>query len=220
MGGFEMTLAGTTPHLGKPNESVFAVRFMGDVAYVVTFERTDPFYIIDLHNPAFPQVVGELSIPGFSSYLHPLELDGVSMILGIGEAVSVSTGRREGVKISLFDVSNSSSPVENATFIDKGAYSSAGTDYYSFRYLEQSQKLIIPKSEYSWSSNNNFDGFVVYDIALSNITSSYSIQHASSYDIFNVLSVLIYILEYKSGISVWTRDSTIKTAPPTFCFDS
>merc|ERR1711862_56642 len=232
MGGFEMTLAGTTPHLGKPNESLFAVRFMGDVAYVVTFERTDPFYIIDLHDPAFPQIVGELSIPGFSSYLHPLELDGVSMILGIGEAVSVSTGRREGVKISLFDVSNSSSPVENATFIDKGAYSSAGTDYYSFRYLEQSQKLIIPKSEYSWSSNNNFDGFVVYDIALSNITSSYSIQHASSYDIFNgcwysasmparslvfqsklttilslVLSVLIFILEYKSGISVWTRDS-------------
>jgi len=183
--GFEMQLAGMTPKLGKPNESVFAVRFLGDMAYVVTFERTDPFYIINLSDPAQPRVVGELSIPGFSSYLHPLKLDGVPMILGIGEAVSESTGRREGVKISLFDVSNASNPVENATFIDKGAYSSAGHDYYSFRYLESSQKLIIPKSEYSWSSDNNFDGFVVYDIALSNITSTYSIQHASSYDIFN-----------------------------------
>jgi len=183
--GSEMQVAGMTPNLGKPNESVFSVRFIGDKAYVVTFERTDPFYIIDLQDPAQPQVVGELSIPGFSSYLHPLEIDGVPLILGIGEAVSESTGRREGVKISLFDVSNSSNPIENATIVEKGAHSSAGHDYYSFRYLDASQKLIIPKSEYSWTSDNNFDGFVVYDISLSSITSNFVIQHASSYDIFS-----------------------------------
>ena len=165
--GAEMPVIGKTKHLGKPNESVFAVRLIQvsqtadcdighhysvcdssllfsphppqDVAYVVTFERTDPFYIIDLSNVTNPEMVGELQIPGFSSYLHPLKINGVPLILGIGEDVSEETGRRIGVKVSLFDVSNSSDPIENATFVDKGAYSAAGNDFYAFRYLPASQ---------------------------------------------------------------------------------
>jgi len=177
--GAEMPVIGKTKHLGKPNESVFAVRLIKDKAYVVTFERTDPFYIIDLSNAAIPEMIGELQIPGFSSYLHPININGVPLMLGIGEDVS-EDGRRIGVKVSMFDVSNSSNPVENATYVDKGAYSAAGADFYAFRYLPSSQKLIIPKSKYTASSEGNFDGFVVYDIELGNISEAYEIEHASS----------------------------------------
>ncbi|EJK63174.1 hypothetical protein THAOC_16186 [Thalassiosira oceanica] len=177
--GAEMPVIGKTTHLGKPNESVFAVRLIQDKAYVVTFERTDPFYIIDLSNATKPEMIGELQIPGFSSYLHPINISGVPLMLGIGEDVS-EDGRRIGVKVSMFDVSNSSNPVENATFVDKGAYSAAGSDFYGFRYLPSSQKLIIPKSKYTTSSEGNFDGFVVYDIDLGDISEAYEIEHASS----------------------------------------
>jgi len=183
--GAEMPVIGKTPHLGKPNESVFAVRLIQDKAYVVTFERTDPFYIIDLSNATKPEMVGELQIPGFSSYLHPITINGVQLMLGIGEDVSEQTGRRIGVKVSLFDVSDFSSPQENATFVEKGAYSAAGSDFYAFRYLPSSQKLIIPNSKFTSSSDGNFDGFVVYDIELGNISEAYEIEHASSRDIWS-----------------------------------
>jgi hypothetical protein len=168
--------------LGKPGESVFATRFIGDRAYIVTFERTDPFYIYDMSNHSKPVKLGELKIPGFSSYLHPIELEGIPFMLGVGEHVDATTGRRVGVKISLFDISDEKNPTENDTFVDDNAYSSAGHDFYSFRYLPQLKKLILPKSEYTWSDKGNFDGFVVYDVAIGNITQTHEIPHVTSYN--------------------------------------
>merc|ERR1712194_639946 len=124
----EMIKVGESGHVGKPNEAVYSVRFIGPRAYIVTFERIDPFYIYDLSDPTDPTKLGELEIPGFSSYLHPLEIDGVPLILGIGEHVDERQSR-VGVKISLFDISDLTNPTENATFLDKGAYSSAGNDF-------------------------------------------------------------------------------------------
>jgi len=183
-GGQEMERVGESDHLGKPNESVYAVRFMGPRAYIVTFERIDPFLIYDLSDPANPEKLGELEIPGFSSYLHPVALDGASMMLGLGEHVDPQTQCRAGVKISLFDVSDPANPTESATFVDQGAYSSVGYDFKSFRYLSLSKKLIFPRSKYTWTQNDNFDGFAVYDISANAITKSYQIQHASSYDMY------------------------------------
>lgn len=182
--GPEMRLAGETDHIGKPNEEVKAVRFIGDRAYIVTFETTDPFYIFNLTDPSDPKKLGELEIPGFSSYLHPVVIDEVSLMLGVGQHANETTGITDGVKISLFDISNPQSPTETATFVDKGAYSSAGNDYKAFRYLPLSKKLILPKREYTGSEEGNFDGFVVYDINVDDITPSYEIQHASSYNIY------------------------------------
>ena len=116
--------------------------------------------------------------------MHPIEIDGVPLILGIGEHVDERQSR-VGVKISLFDISDLTNPTENATFVDEGAYSSAGNDFKAFRYLPQSRKLILPKSKYTWSDEGNFDGFVVYDVSLGAVKSSYEIQHASSYDMYN-----------------------------------
>ena len=84
-----------------PGEDIFAVRFLGDVGYVVTFERTDPLYTIDLSDPAAPQVTGELEIPGYSAYLHPL---GDGKLLGVGQDATTD-GRTTGTQVSLFDVS-------------------------------------------------------------------------------------------------------------------
>lgn len=94
-------------------------------------------------------------------------------MLGIGQSVDEATGWQEGVKISLFDVSNPSSPVEKAVFVDPNSNSDAEHDFKSFRYLTQSQKLILHKSEYTWRRNGNFDGFVVYNVTADKIAPDY-----------------------------------------------
>lgn len=91
-----------------PGEQIKSARFMGNYAYVVTFRQTDPLFVIDLSKPESPEIKGEVKLPGFSSYLHPV---GEGLLAGIGYG-----GTEEGVdgsgKISLFDVSQPSEPKE------------------------------------------------------------------------------------------------------------
>jgi DNA excision repair protein ERCC-4 len=180
-----MKLVGETDHLGKPNESIYAVRFIGDKAYVVTFEQIDPFIVVELSNATYPHAIGELELPGYSSYLHPIEIDGVKLMLGVGQDVNETSGWSTGVKISLFDVSDPEAPVEVTSLVDTDSYSSAEHDFYAFRYLPLSQKLILPLREYTWGSDGNFDGFMVYDVAVNEIKPSHNISHATSDEIYN-----------------------------------
>ena len=104
-------------HIGKPGEQLYASRFLGDRAYLVTFRQTDPLYVIDMANPADPILAGELEIAGYSDYLHPID---ENFLLGIGkDAFPVpgfaGDGRgalTQGVKLSLFNVSNPAAPTE------------------------------------------------------------------------------------------------------------
>ncbi|MEE9320957.1 MAG: beta-propeller domain-containing protein [Granulosicoccus sp.] len=104
-------------HIGKPGEQLYASRFLGDRAYLVTFRQTDPLYVVDLSNPADPFLAGELEIAGYSDYLQPI---GESFLLGIGkDAVAANDGwgdgrgaLAQGVKLSLFDVSDVTAPRE------------------------------------------------------------------------------------------------------------
>jgi DNA excision repair protein ERCC-4 len=169
-----MKVIGQTDHLGKPNESIYSVRFIEDKAYVVTFEQKDPFIVIDLSNATDPRPIGELELPGYSSYLHPIEIDGVKLILGVGQDVNETTGWTTGVKISLFNITDPENPVETFSFVDQNAYSNAQHDFHSFRYLPLTQKLILPQSEYTWTSEGNFDGFIIYDVAVDEIRPSYN----------------------------------------------
>ncbi len=89
-------------------ETIKSVRFTGDTGYVVTFEQTDPLFVIDLADPNNPVIKGELKIPGFSAYLHPA---GDGLLLGVG-VVGDENGQNGGMKISLFDVSDPQNPVE------------------------------------------------------------------------------------------------------------
>jgi len=107
------------------------------------------------------------------------------MILGVGEEVDEESGVRVGLKISLYNITDAANPTENAKYVDEGAYSTAGHDFKSLRFLTVNQKLIVPKNEYTYTDNDNFDGFVVYDIALGSITESFDIEHASSYDMYH-----------------------------------
>ena len=92
--------------IGLAGEQVYAVRFAGDRAYVVTFRQTDPLYVLDLSNPADPRQAGELKLPGFSDYLFPM---GDGLLFGVGKDAD-DTGRLGGIKLALFDVRDMAAP--------------------------------------------------------------------------------------------------------------
>jgi len=123
--------------IGKPNEDIYSVRFDGDRAYIVTFERTDPLYVIDLSDNTKPVIAGELEIPGYSGYLHPVDKN---LLLGIGKEADNDSGRTniEGLKLALFDVSDISKPKEITSLQigKKGTDSAVLSDFHALTYLK------------------------------------------------------------------------------------
>lgn len=105
-----------------PDERVYSVRFMGNVAYFVTFRQVDPLFSVDLSDPKNPKIIGALKIPGFSNYLFPY---GKGKLLGIGQDADEKTGRTGGVKLSMFDISNPADVKESAKLILDVDYSDA-----------------------------------------------------------------------------------------------
>ncbi len=93
-------------------ERIKSVRFTGNTAYVVTFVQTDPLFVIDLTDVEAPKILGELKIPGYSAYLHPV---GDGLVMGVG-LDGTETGTNGGMKVSLFDVSDKKNPKEVAKF--------------------------------------------------------------------------------------------------------
>lgn len=87
------------------NERIYSARFMGDAAYFVTFRNMDPLFSADLSDPKNPRILGELKITGFSQYLHSFD---DKLLLGIGQEINPDTGNFEGMKLSMFDISNPS----------------------------------------------------------------------------------------------------------------
>ena len=86
-------------------ETVQSVRFMGNTAYFVTFRQVDPLFAVDLSDPTLPTILSALKIPGFSAYLHPF---GEGRLIGIGYSADEQTGITDGVKLTLFDISDPS----------------------------------------------------------------------------------------------------------------
>lgn len=103
----ELNVVGEITGIAK-GETIKSVRFTGDTGYVVTFEQTDPLFVIDLSDPEKPEIKGELKIPGFSAYLHPV---GENLLLGVG-VDGTNDGQGNGMKVSLFDVSDPENPIE------------------------------------------------------------------------------------------------------------
>ncbi|MEO7370406.1 MAG: beta-propeller domain-containing protein, partial [Ilumatobacteraceae bacterium] len=104
--GNDLKQIGVVDGLGN-GEQIYAVRFLGTQGYVVTFQQTDPLYVVDLSDPTTPVVSGELKIPGYSAYLHPV---GDGLLLGVGQDAS-DEGRVQGTQLSLFDVHDPTNPV-------------------------------------------------------------------------------------------------------------
>lgn len=113
-------------------ERIYSVRFMGDKAYIVTFVETDPLFVLDLQDPRNPLVKGELKIPGYSNYLHPI---GDNHLLGIGHDTIVRTDGKNkfvenlGIKLSLFNVTDPSNPIEQDVEIIGGAGTNSSINY-------------------------------------------------------------------------------------------
>ena len=128
-----------------PGEDIYAARFMGDTAYLVTFYQTDPLFVLDLSDPASPRVTGELKIPGFSNYLHPYA---ENLLIGIGTAGD-ENGATGQLKISLFDVGNMQEPKEiSAVVFDDRAFSDSAAQYDHHAYLSLSDgTFAIPVTE-------------------------------------------------------------------------
>lgn len=142
----KLNISGLVTDLGK-TEQIYSVRFLGNRGYVVTFRQTDPFYVLDLSNPQKPEVKGELKIPGFSSYLHPLA---DNLILGIGQ----ESGK---VKLSLFDVENPTSPVEKDKYLLNEYYSEAQNNHHAFLQDKKHNAFFLPGSQsgFVFSYKNN-----------------------------------------------------------------
>ena len=124
-----------------PTERIYAARFVGDVLYLVTFRQVDPLFVIDLSLPTNPKVVGELQMPGFSSYLHPVDDDHV---LGIGS-------ENWSLKVALYDVSDPANPVEQSKFVTSdSSWSLAMYEHKAVLFDLEKELLVIPASSWSW----------------------------------------------------------------------
>ena len=132
-----------------PNENLHSVRFMGDKCYLVTFQKTDPLFVIDLSQPSNPKVLGELKIPGYSDYLHPYD---DTHLIGVGkEAVEATEGDfawYQGLKLALFDVGNVNNPTQLSNYVigDRGTDSDALYEPKVFLFNKTKNLLVIPVS--------------------------------------------------------------------------
>jgi inhibitor of cysteine peptidase len=130
-----------------PGEQIYSARFMGSRCYLVTFKKVDPLFVIDLTNPTQPRVLGELKITGYSDYLHPYD---ENHVIGIGKEASDQGDFAwyQGVKISLFDVSDVANPKEIAKYEigDRGTDSPVLNDHKAFLFDRSKNLLVLPVS--------------------------------------------------------------------------
>jgi hypothetical protein len=133
-----------------PGERIFSTRFQGDYGFVVTFRQVDPLFTIDLRDPKNPKVAGELKIPGFSEYLQVIEQNGRKLLLGVGRDADPVTGRQGELKISLFDVTDPTKPIEidSYRFTGFGTSSDALWDNRAITYVPEQKLLAIPTQQY------------------------------------------------------------------------
>jgi len=129
-----LKIVGTLEDLA-PGESIYSARFLGDKGYMVTFRQMDPLFVIDVSVPDSPKVLGYLKIPGVSEYLHPYD---ENHVIGVGRDATAE-GRMQGLKLSLFDVSDVANPKELSKYIigNQGTYSEALNDHKSFLFNKE-----------------------------------------------------------------------------------
>lgn len=134
----ELEQIGAIEGLAK-DERIYSARFMGDTAYFVTFRETDPLFSADLSNPKKPKIVGELKIPGFSEYLH---FYGEDRLLGIGMNVDEETLVTDGVKLTMFDISDKTDVKESDTHVLKNVYGTEVSYDYKAALISPERNII------------------------------------------------------------------------------
>ncbi len=176
-----------------PGEQIYSTRFIGNRLYMVTFRNVDPLFVIDLSDPTDPTVLGQLKVTGYSGYLHPYD---ETHIIGIGKETEYEAKEDfawyQGVKISLFDVSDVYNPVEVAKYEigDRGTDSPVLYDHKALLFDKEKNLLVIPvwvaeidETKYEegvpdWAYGDYvWQGAYVFDISLNGITLRGQITH-------------------------------------------
>ena len=164
----------------SPGEAFYAARFMGDRAYLVTFQRMDPLFVIGLQDPYHPKVLGQLNITGVSDYLQPYD---ETHLIGFGKSSTNVTWENsalfQGLKLSLFDVTDPSHPIATSNYLvgDRGSDSPALTDHKSVLFDHSLNLLVIPveiakaqqNTSYPWTYNSLvWQGAYVFSVTAEN----------------------------------------------------
>jgi hypothetical protein len=149
--GSSLVEEGRVDKLGV-NEEIKSVRWFDDLAIVVTFRQTDPLYAIDLTDPAAPRLLGELKIPGFSEYLHPL---GEHRLIGVGQDATLQ-GMTRGAQAALFDVTDLTAPRQlDVVRYPKNSQAGAGTDPRQFTWLPE-QRVALTVVSQGWTGTTGW----------------------------------------------------------------
>jgi hypothetical protein len=177
--GDDLVQIGSVDGLGK-NERVYAVRFIQEKGYVVTFRQVDPLYVVDLSDPRDPEVKGELKINGYSAYLHPI---GEDLLLGVGQDAT-DEGRQLGTQVSVFDVSDPSDPRRLSRLTFEDAYSDAEWDHHAFLWWAPEEISVLPLQRWSWDERSgkedNFSGAVVLSATPNRVKQLGEIRHPNA----------------------------------------
>lgn len=214
-----MDLISTLPNeshpkeIGKPNEDLYGVRFFGDTLYLVTFERIDPLYVLDLSIPSDPVIAGELTVTGFSDFLHPVS---EQLLLGLGQDESGL------VKLELFDISQMNFPLSLGAMVpgsDENArwsYSEARYNRHAFTYQQINDDLdrfLVPVNMGLYSDESGYkneDRLYMFELRNKSIPNLASIFEAgkittpSGWDNRNRSFIHDDAVYYLNGTEVWS----------------
>ncbi len=207
----KLSVIGSIENMAE-GEEIYSVRFMGNKGYIVTFKQVDPLFVIDLSNPINPSVVGELKIPGYSSYLHPYD---ENHIIGIGyntTETSYGSTVNDGIKLSMFDVSNPTNPVEmfNTVIGDKHTNTSATYDHKAVMFSKEKNIIAIPIVQY----NRKYESkAVIYNIDFENgFNQLGEIEEESDNITYRRIERIIYVgSNYYTFSNKWVNVSDMKT---------
>jgi uncharacterized secreted protein with C-terminal beta-propeller domain len=174
-----------------PDEDIRSVRFDGDRAFVVTFKKTDPLFAFDLSNPHDPQKVGELQIPGFSTYMHLMDPTHL-LTIGYDADDHGSFAFFDGIQLQIFDVSNMASPQLTARYLigTRGSSSDALTNHLAFTWYPEYKLLALPMTicegggDGTYGQTMTFSGLMVFDASVeTGIAEHGRVPHTTSSDV-------------------------------------
>ncbi len=184
-----------------PGERLYSVRFIGDRGYLVTFKNVDPFFVLDLNNPAAPTILGALKIPGFSDYLQPYD---ENHIIGFGkDTVEINKNGgaialNQGLKLAIFDVTDVSKPVE----MFKTVIGDRGTDS---EVLRNNKALLFDKEKGILS-------FPVTLMEVKNPVAANSAKLTPEYGRFTFQGAYVYQLDLQKGFTLRGKITHLKEA--------
>ncbi|HEY5603861.1 MAG TPA: beta-propeller domain-containing protein, partial [Gammaproteobacteria bacterium] len=166
-GSGALTIAGEVRDFA-PNETIRSARFFGEKGFVVTFRNVDPLFTFDLADPSHPVLIGELTIPGFSTYMHAYD---DNHLLTIGPSGGEGgTGTGAGVQLQLIDVSDMTNPRVRHSYLPTmpggWSWSEAEYDHKAFTFYKPANLLAIPLQISPSYSNDVFSGIAAYEVTL------------------------------------------------------